>query len=115
MRIYNACPHYLDRFIETDEAPFRPVSCTSETMKINSDPGQREGRVPFTFPVCVPVPDSWIRLFPKVWLLLALYVFGGRSYWPRICIKPAVAAAGLITAIAALDAERRFLSYQKGL
>jgi hypothetical protein len=63
--------------------------------------------------LCLPVPDSWIWLFPKVWLLLALFVFEGRTYWPRIGFKPAVAAAVLMTAIAALAAERRFLSYQK--
>jgi len=63
--------------------------------------------------LCVPIPDSWIWLFPKVWLLLALFVFGGRSHWPRIGIKSVVAAAVLITAIAALAAERRFLSYQE--
>jgi hypothetical protein len=59
----------------------------------------------------LPIRREWAWLFPKLWLLLALFLIVGRNYWFLLKPKPAISAAVLVTVIAALAAAQRFSSY----
>lgn len=61
--------------------------------------------------LCVALRPGWTWLFPKVWLLLALYFVVGREYWERLRVRPLIAAFSLIAAIALWDAARHQRSY----
>jgi Glycosyltransferase family 87/WD40-like Beta Propeller Repeat len=56
-----------------------------------------------------PVRPLW--LFPKVWLLLALFWFVGRPYWKMLQAKPASVVAVLVFVLALLDAGRHMQGY----
>jgi Glycosyltransferase family 87/WD40-like Beta Propeller Repeat len=56
------------------------------------------------------LPD-WLRFFPKLWILAALFFAEGREYWRSL--SPKLAAGGLVGAIiiAAFAAQRRQAGY----
>jgi len=68
----------------------------------------------------LPFPPRWMSMFPKVWLLLALFLFVGRDYWrspaPKIHVRLApklVAATAIVVALlAATDARRHLAGYR---
>lgn len=57
-------------------------------------------------------PPTWVRFFPKLWILLALYCLEARHYWrvPR----PRVVAGGLavVVILASLDAARHLERFE---
>lgn len=59
----------------------------------------------------LPTLTMWMWLFPKVWLLLALFVVVGRDYWRSVEPKLAAAAAIGVILFASLDARRHLASY----
>ena len=61
----------------------------------------------------IPPGPTWSFLFPKVWLLLALFLYAGRDYWRLVRMKTATAATAAITLIAALSAIRHAASFSK--
>jgi hypothetical protein len=63
--------------------------------------------------LCLPLYAAWIWLFPKVWLLLLLYIMAGRGYWRNLRIRPSLAALLLIVAISTLDAWRHQHSWNQ--
>jgi hypothetical protein len=68
----------------------------------------------------LPFPSPWMSMFPKVWLLLALFVFVGRDFWrspaskihSRFTPKLAIAVAIVVILLAAADARRHLASYR---
>ncbi len=61
----------------------------------------------------IPMRREWFWLFPKLWLLAALFFFVGRDYWPLVRPRAALAAAILVTCVAALMAAQRLNQYSR--
>lgn len=59
----------------------------------------------------LPTFTPWMWLFPKVWLLLALFILIGRDYWRSLTRRFAAAVAIAVILLAAADARRHFASY----
>ena len=57
----------------------------------------------------LPLRPAW--LFPKVWLLLLLFIASGREYWSLLRPRLIVAAVLFVTLIASVEARRHMLSY----
>jgi MFS family permease len=55
--------------------------------------------------------SSW--LFPKVWILLALFVLVGRAYWADLPLRSGLAALLVITSLSLADAVRHQRSYDR--
>jgi hypothetical protein len=55
--------------------------------------------------------SGWMRFFPKLWILAALFFVEGREYWRSL--SPKLVAGGLLAAtiIAAFDAQRHEVRY----
>jgi hypothetical protein len=60
-----------------------------------------------------PTPDHWNRLFPKVWLLLALFAVASRPYWRMFRWRQALAATLLALCVGLLSAVTRLASYSQ--
>lgn len=65
------------------------------------------------FLLCLPLLPAWSWLFPKVWLLVLLYIMAGRGYWRNLRIRPSVVAFLFIVAVSMLDAWRHQQSWNK--
>jgi len=63
--------------------------------------------------LCLPLFAAWSWLFPKVWLLVLLYIMAGRGYWQNLPIRPSVAAFLLIVGVSFLDAWRHQQSWNQ--
>ena len=63
--------------------------------------------------LCLPLIPLWRWLFPKVWLLLALYIVAGWSCWRNLRVGPLLLAIAAIAMISALDAMRHQRSYEQ--
>jgi hypothetical protein len=63
--------------------------------------------------LCLPLQPAWSWLFPKVWLLLALFFIAGRGSWRDLQLRPAIAALALIAGISLCDAQRHQRSYDR--
>jgi Tol biopolymer transport system component len=61
----------------------------------------------------LPLEPSYSWLFPKVWILLALFLFAGSSYWRNLRLRPVLAAMLAITVFAGVDAGRHQRSYNQ--
>ena len=57
----------------------------------------------------LPLRAAW--LFPKVWILLALFLVVGWDYWRKLPFKLTACVAASVLAFAALDASRHMRSY----
>lgn len=63
--------------------------------------------------LAIPLQPAWSWLFPKVWLLLALFFLVGREYWHLVSAKAAYAATLLITIASAVSAVVHLASYSR--
>jgi Glycosyltransferase family 87 len=63
--------------------------------------------------MAIPLQPAWSWLFPKVWLLVALFVFVGREYWHLVSTKAAYTAASLIIVASAFSAALHLASYSR--
>jgi hypothetical protein len=59
----------------------------------------------------LPLRPAW--LFPKVWLLLFLFIALGRDYWRALGPRWIASAAAVVTLVALVDARRHMVSYAK--
>ena len=59
----------------------------------------------------LPLRAAW--LFPKVWILLALFLVVGWDYWRGLPFKLAAWVAASILVVAAFDATRHVVSYEQ--
>jgi hypothetical protein len=58
-----------------------------------------------------PTPSRFAWLFPKVWLLFALFIFVGIAYWRYVPFKAFAVVAMAVVVLATLDARNYWLSY----
>jgi hypothetical protein len=58
----------------------------------------------------LPLRPAW--LFPKVWLLLALFIVAGWPSWRGMPRRWAVAALGMVALISVFNARQRMMSYE---
>ncbi len=63
--------------------------------------------------LCLPLWPAWSWLFPKVWLLVILYLIAGGENWHHLRIRPAIVAFLVIAALSLLDASRHQRSYNQ--
>jgi hypothetical protein len=63
--------------------------------------------------MCLPLLPAWSWLFPKVWLLVLLYVIAGRGHWRNLRLVPVTAAILLIATLSLGDAMRHQHSYNQ--
>ncbi len=63
--------------------------------------------------LAIPLQPTWSWLFPKVWLLIALFVLVGREYWHLVSVKAACTATVLITIASAVAASFHLASYSQ--
>jgi hypothetical protein len=56
--------------------------------------------------ICLPLLPAWSWLFPKVWLLVLLYVLAGREHWRNLRLVPVAATMLLIATLSLWDAMR---------
>jgi hypothetical protein len=63
--------------------------------------------------LCLPLFAAWSWLFPKVWLLILLYIMAGRGSWQNLRMRPLAAALLLIVALSFLDAWRHQQSWNQ--
>lgn len=62
--------------------------------------------------LCLPLYPAYSWLFPKIWILLALFVLVGKEYWRKIQLRPALTALLAIFAFSLADAVRHQRSYE---
>jgi hypothetical protein len=60
----------------------------------------------------ISLPKSWTPFFPVTWILVALYVSVGLTYWRKLRLSTAAVAALVILGAAAFSANRRLTSYR---
>ena len=63
--------------------------------------------------LCLPLYPAWSWCFPRVWLLVALYLFTGRGHWRSLPLRSAAIAIALACAIATPVAIIRQRSYER--
>ena len=63
------------------------------------------------FALCFPLRPGWSSVFPKLWVLLAVFVVVGRHYFRLLNPKLLAAAVLIAAALASLDARRHVLSW----
>jgi hypothetical protein len=61
----------------------------------------------------LPLEPSYSWLFPKVWILLALWIATGTGYWSNLRLRPVIAAAAAIATFSFIDAVRRERNYEQ--
>lgn len=61
--------------------------------------------------LCFPLRAGWSAVFPKLWVLLAVFFVVGRPYSRVVRPRLLLAALGVAAALAAVDARRHALSY----
>jgi hypothetical protein len=57
--------------------------------------------------------SEWTWVFPKVWIILALFFAAGLPYWRGLRPRVAIVTATCVTLIAFVDAKRHLLSYER--
>jgi hypothetical protein len=60
----------------------------------------------------LPLESSYSWLFPKVWILLSVFIAAGAGYWSNLRPGPVIAAAVAIALFSFVDAVRRDRNYQ---
>lgn len=63
------------------------------------------------FALCFPLHPGWGAVFPKLWMLLALFFVAGRPYFRAVRPRLLLAAVGAAAVLAAVDAHRHVVSY----
>lgn len=63
------------------------------------------------FALCLPLWPGWSAVFPKLWVLLAVFVVIGRTYLSVINRNLVIAGVIVAAALAGLDARRHAASY----
>jgi hypothetical protein len=63
------------------------------------------------FGLCFPLRPGWSSVFPKLWILLAVFAVVGRHYFRSLSPKLLAAAVLIAAALASLDARRHAISW----
>lgn len=59
----------------------------------------------------LPMNSSWSWLFPKLWILLVLFVFAGRPYWRRLRPQSTVTVVCSVALLAGVSARIHLIDY----
>ena len=97
--------------LSTSTAPYTFILVLLPVVLLLEDASFGESIFLIACYVLLTYPLGLERLFPKVFLLLALFVYLGRDYWKVLQPKIVVLAVVFITMIALMDARRHLLSY----
>jgi hypothetical protein len=60
-----------------------------------------------------PLRLSWHAYFPRLWVLLALFIFVGRKYWRGLSVKAVGSTVALATAVASVSAWTHYSAYKR--
>jgi hypothetical protein len=63
------------------------------------------------FALCFPLRSGWSAAFPKLWILLAVFLVVGRHYWRSLSPRLVVTAVIVAALLAAAGARRHAVSY----
>jgi len=80
-------------------------------LLVDAKAAERVWLVVAYFALCFPLRPSWSAVFPKLWVLLAVFVVAG---WPYLrSARPALvmAAVGVAAVLSGVDARRHILGY----
>jgi hypothetical protein len=97
--------------LSTSTAPYTFILLLLPAVLLLEDASLRECIFLIACYILLTCPLGFEKLFPKVWLLVILFVYSGRDYWAALQPKVIVAATVFITLISLVDARRHMLSY----
>jgi hypothetical protein len=60
-----------------------------------------------------PLPFSWHAYFPRLWVLLALFIFVGREYWRGVSLKTVGRTVAFGALVAAVSAWTHYRAYKR--
>ncbi len=63
------------------------------------------------FALCFPLRPGWSVVFPKLWVLLAVFVVVGRTYWGVVNRNAVLVGVMVAAMLAGVDARRHAVSY----
>jgi Glycosyltransferase family 87 len=59
-----------------------------------------------------PLKLAWHQAFPRLWVLLALFLFAGREYWRALSLRTVATTVAIAALVASLSAWSHYRSYQ---
>jgi hypothetical protein len=80
-------------------------------LLVDAEAVERIFLVAALFALCFPLRPGWSSVFPKLWILLAVFLVVGRHYLRSLNPKLVAAAVLVATALASVDARRHAISY----
>lgn len=61
----------------------------------------------------LPLKLSWHAFFPRLWVLLALFIFVGREYWRGLSFKVAATTVACAAVVASVSAWTHYRAYER--
>jgi len=61
----------------------------------------------------LPLKLSWHTFFPRLWVLLALFIFVGREYWRGLSFKVAATTVACAAVVASVSAWTHYRAYER--
>jgi hypothetical protein len=80
-------------------------------LLVDAELAERVFLVVAFFALCFPLRPGWSAVFPKLWVLLAVFFVVGRPYFRVVRPRLLLAALGVAAVLAAVDAHRHAASY----
>jgi putative Ca2+/H+ antiporter (TMEM165/GDT1 family) len=82
-------------------------------LLVDAELGERVFLLASFFALCFPLRPGWSAVFPKLWVLAALFFVVGRHYFRWLRPRPLAAVAVVALLVASVDARRHQLSYRQ--
>ena len=80
-------------------------------LLVDAEVGERVFLVAAFFALCFPLRPGWSMAFPKLWVLLAVFLVVGRNYLRSLSPKLAIGVVIVAALLASVDARRHAVSY----
>jgi len=80
-------------------------------LLVDAEPPERIFVIGAFFALCFPLWPGWSAVFPKLWVLLAVFVVVGRTYWGAVNRNASLAGVMVAVVLAGVDARRHTFSY----
>ena len=97
--------------LSTSTASYTFIILLLPLVLLLEEAGPRESVFLVVSYILLTLPLHPIWLFPKVWILAALFIFAGYRSWQGMSRRIAIAAAAVAALIAFVDAKRHMVSY----
>lgn len=97
--------------LSTNTGPYTFILLLLPLVLLMEESGPREKALLVIFYALLTFPLGPERLFPKVWLLFALFVVTGWPYLRQISLQSALGVAVAVALVAAFDARRHMQDY----